>query len=271
MSISMLVVRRAEPGTRTGVETLGPAVAPGSCFTGGAPRQERPRRRASASLRWVQVLVPRNSARTLARNPSSGRPTSRSALPAASGHSNHGSTRGVAIESTTRRSRPSRTRPMTYSWTTVSVPSSSMWLSRKWRVDEHPGVVGRGHDVDASSPSHAERRQRAGHLVPRPRIVGSVERRARRAPSPPAVRLPSCPSMIVPPAFHPAHRSACWMSSSPSGVRRCIVRAALVAPRTPRRHRLLGRVARDEGGHGEVVEQLVDRPARPCPGRRRPR
>ena len=93
-----------------------------------APRSASER---SVSFRWVQLAVPTSSRRTRSRRSSKVVPRNRSALATAAGHSAHGSTRALAHRSTIRRRRASIDPPTAHSWTTVSWPSSSTWLSRE--------------------------------------------------------------------------------------------------------------------------------------------
>ena len=98
----------------------------------------------SVSLRWVQVLTPVSSRRTQGRSSLSGMPANRWALPTAPGHSIHGRTWARAATSTTRSAWPSTVPVTEYSWTTLSTPSPSTWLSRKCtsRRCSPPGTSG---------------------------------------------------------------------------------------------------------------------------------
>jgi hypothetical protein len=119
-----------------------------------APRSASER---SVSFRWVQLAVPTSSRRTRSRRSSKVVPRNRSALATAAGHSAHGSTRALAHRSTIRRRRASIDPPTAHSWTTVSWPSSSTWLSR-----ECTSMACRPSDPGASTTSRRRRRVAPG-------------------------------------------------------------------------------------------------------------
>ena len=119
-----------------------------------APRSASER---SVSFRWVQLAVPMSSRRTRSRRSSKVVPRNRSALATAAGHSAHGSTRALAHRSTIRRRRASIDPPTAHSWTTVSWPSSSTWLSR-----ECTSMACRPSDPGASTTSRRRRRVAPG-------------------------------------------------------------------------------------------------------------
>ncbi len=217
------------------------------------------------SLRWVQVLAPTNSARTPARSDSRVRPPRRPALATASGHSNQGSGTGRGRGLQQRR----------------------RWRRRPWRA--------RCNCVhDRSRPRRRRNRVRgSAHRPPRPATSAesvppsgttSTGRRRRRIPWTGAVREPRTRQRIVAgvergrgrsghdrgivlgEALHdraaglPTRAQVGLLEHRESGRRGLLQRLPqlLVGPRARLRACVLGRVARDQGRHREVVEQLVD-------------
>ena len=184
------------------------------------------------SLRWVQVLAPRNSARTPARSDPSERPARRPALAAASGHSNHGSTagRGLGVEHDERRR--------------VDVADHGVLV--------HDGlalvVAVRVAEVGVDRPALARRghARRSGAVDASPctgsgpgsscQANGSSPSSSDGASGPVTTGglFSAKPCMIVPPAFQPAQRSACCSIARPSGAVLCIgARVLRVGPGAP--------------------------------------
>ena len=209
------------------------------------------------SLRWVQVLAPRNSARTPARSESRVRPPRRPALAAASGHSNQGRTCGVAVG--LQHGRGGDVDPSDHGVLVhhglalvVDVGVAEVGVDREDRPAVH-----REH-VDAAASPHPVDGQGARELVPRQRIVAAVERR-RGGPR-------HHRRVVLGEALHdraaglPARAQIGLLEHRESGRRGLLQRLALllVGPRARLCARVLRRVARDQGGDRQVVEQLVD-------------
>ncbi len=217
------------------------------------------------SFRWVQVLAPRNSARTPARRESRDRPARRPALAAASGHSNHG-------QHARRRRRLEHGEPDGVDRAehgvlvhhglalVVDVGVAEVGVDVPDRHARRARAVGRGQHVDAPAAAHAVDRELARELVPGPRVVAVVQRRCGGAGDHGRVVLGE--ALHDRAAGLPPCAEVGLLQHREPGRRGLLQRLALllVGPRARLRPRVLRRVARDQRGDGEVVEQLVDRP-----------
>ncbi len=174
------------------------------------------------------MLVPTSSASTISRSSVSDRPTNRRSLPIAWGHSTHGSTFAAASMSTMVPVAASIEPRTVYSWSTVSFPSSSTWLSRKCMSKPTAPLDA---STSASSPSMAKTSRRRRRRIPCG-TSGSVACHARASSAPstmsgaagpngvgisPAVRTVR---RIVASVAQPAHTSvtfATWLGSTLTG------------------------------------------------------
>ncbi len=125
------------------------------------------------------------------------------------------------------------------------------------RIDRPRVACRRGLHVDASAASHCVDGQGAGELVPRQRIVAGVERGRSRSGHDRRVVLGE--ALHDRAAGLPARAQIGLLEHRESGRRGLLQRLPLllVGPRARLRPRVLRRVARDQGGDREVVEQLV--------------
>ncbi len=207
------------------------------------------------SLRWVQVLAPRNSARTPARSDSRVRPPRRPALAAASGHSNQGRTRrrGGGLQHGRRGDVDASDHGV--------LVHDGLALVVDVRVAEvgvHIPHVTVGDDVDAAASPHPVDGQGPRELVPRQRIVADVER--GRGGSGHDRRVVLGEALHDRAAGLPARAQVGLLEHRESGRRGLLqwLPLLLVGPRARLCTGVLRRVARDQGRDREVVEQLVD-------------
>ena len=103
-------------------------------------------------------------------------PASREALSAASGHSNQGKTCGVTSALHDAELAPVHVHEhgvLVHDRLGAFVVDVAV---AEHGIDDERRAVGTGDDVDAAPAAHSVRGQLAGHLVPRPRIVGRRQR-----------------------------------------------------------------------------------------------